>query len=108
MGFTVIMPLATVCPKCAYRWTIVELVSRSWSCPRCGSGRSGVVEQLTCVCGHRYAEHETKIPVENSLEAFSLSGDALPDGIDALPGRAAPLPAPVGRCTVCRCDAYRR
>ena len=102
------MPLATLCPRCAHRWTLNEAVSVSWFCPRCQSGRSGGHRWL-CACGHTYDQHETMRDVENSLEAAMIRGrDATVETIERLPKRARKPNPPLGRCTECTCRSYEK
>ena len=101
------MPLATLCPNCAYRWTLSEAVSRSWFCPRCGSGRDEV--SYHCVCGHSDDQHDTMRDVENSLEALAIRAEDLTDDVlEDLPEEAPEPDPPIGGCRDCGCLSYER
>jgi len=98
--------LATICPECSYRWTLSPMVSISWYCPECGSGRSGEACLNLCVCGHVYERHHTKQNVKPSRAAFGISVNEF----DKLDGVLAtkPEPAPkIGRCTACPCKCFK-
>lgn len=102
------MPKATLCPECSYRWTLVPAVSRSWQCPKCQTARTEQTRQNRCTCGHTYKVHDTIRESGNSWAAFTLPGkDATLEAIEAMPDRAAVLEPPIGSCTQCNCSGYQ-